>query len=64
MDGRPFNRGALFNVGFKIAMSEANWTCIILHDVDLLPENPHLSYTCHDQKVNINNYVNVIHFLL
>ena len=29
----------LFNIGFIEAMKEYNWTCIIFHDVDLVPED-------------------------
>jgi hypothetical protein len=36
-DGRKFNRGALLNVGAKLALSEAGADSIIFHDVDLLP---------------------------
>ncbi len=30
----PFNRAMLFNVGFKEAMKDLNWDCVIFHDVD------------------------------
>ena len=29
----------LFNVGFVEAMKDHNWTCVIFHDVDLIPED-------------------------
>ena len=35
----PFNRAMLFNVGFVEAMKDHNWTCVIFHDVDLIPED-------------------------
>ena len=38
-DSNPFNRAMLFNIGFIEAMKEYNWTCIIFHDVDLIPED-------------------------
>lgn len=31
------------------ALKEEDWSCIFLHDVDLLPENDHNTYTCHPQ---------------
>ena len=38
-DPNPFNRAMLFNVGFMEAMKDYNWTCVIFHDVDLIPED-------------------------
>ena len=38
-DPNPFNRAMLFNVGFMEAMKDHNWTCVIFHDVDLIPED-------------------------
>ena len=38
-----FNRGSLINVGFIQAL-EDGCDYIAMHDVDLLPLNPHLSY--------------------
>jgi len=31
------------------ALKEEDWSCVFLHDVDLLPENDHNTYTCHPQ---------------
>ncbi|KAG9269601.1 beta-1,4-galactosyltransferase 3 [Astyanax mexicanus] len=44
-----FNRAKLLNVGVREALKEDSWSCIFLHDVDLLPENDHNTYTCHPQ---------------
>ena len=46
MDGQEFNRGSLMNVGYTIATREHDWDCIILHDLDLLPENDSTEYKC------------------
>uniref|UniRef100_A0A4X2JY23 Beta-1,4-galactosyltransferase n=1 Tax=Vombatus ursinus TaxID=29139 RepID=A0A4X2JY23_VOMUR len=43
---QPFNRAMLFNVGFKEAMKDMMWDCIIFHDVDHLPENDRNYYGC------------------
>lgn len=44
-----FNRAKLLNVGVREALRDEEWSCIFLHDVDLLPENDHNTYTCHKQ---------------
>ena len=40
-DDRAFNRGALLNIGARLAKKHSH---MILHDVDLLPDEPMLSY--------------------
>ena len=46
---QPFNRGALFNVGFLEARKLHPFTCFIFHDVDLVPEDARNVYKCADQ---------------
>lgn len=46
-----FNRGILMNIGFKEVNSVENqlylkWNCFIFHDVDMIPEDERLIYTC------------------
>uniref|UniRef100_UPI00398F41C9 beta-1,4-galactosyltransferase 3-like n=1 Tax=Pristiophorus japonicus TaxID=55135 RepID=UPI00398F41C9 len=51
-----FNRAKLLNVGVKEAMKDEDWDCLFLHDIDLIPENDHNTYTCdpnHPKHVSI-----------
>ena len=49
-DGLEFNRGVLFNIGYKMAMTDnPDWDCISLHDVDLLPVNITSPYKCYSK---------------
>lgn len=43
-DNKPFNRGKLLNVGYKIACNH-NCDYFVFHDVDMLPINVDYSYT-------------------
>ncbi|XP_073439812.1 beta-1,4-galactosyltransferase 6 isoform X2 [Dendrobates tinctorius] len=43
---QTFNRAMLFNVGFKEAMKDRKWDCVIFHDVDHIPENDRNYYGC------------------
>lgn len=38
----------LFNVGFKEALKDLDWDCVIFHDVDHLMENDRNYYGCTD----------------
>ena len=63
-----FNRGLLFNIGFyesikdmRVYTSEKKgdkkepfWNCFVFHDVDMIPEDERLYYTCNEN--------NPIHF--
>jgi len=37
--GKPFNRGKLLNIGYKVANQSGEYTSVVLHDVDMLPVN-------------------------
>ncbi|XP_036388279.1 beta-1,4-galactosyltransferase 5-like [Megalops cyprinoides] len=43
---QPFNRAMLFNVGFREAMKDSDWDCMVFHDVDHIPENDRNYYGC------------------
>ncbi|CAF2519639.1 unnamed protein product [Rotaria sp. Silwood2] len=45
--GSRFNKGRLYNAGIRyIEQQSLNITCLILHDVDLIPENDGNFYSC------------------
>ncbi|KAI4876170.1 hypothetical protein NFI96_029808, partial [Prochilodus magdalenae] len=56
----PFNRAMLFNVGFKEAMKDLPWDCVIFHDVDHILENDRNYYGCSEMPrhfaVKLNKY--------
>ncbi|XP_068126949.1 beta-1,4-galactosyltransferase 3-like [Hyperolius riggenbachi] len=41
-----FNRAKLLNIGVREALRYDDWDCLILHDVDLVPENDYNLYIC------------------
>ena len=41
-----FNKGATADASFREAMRDRNWTCVCIHDVDMIPESDHISYSC------------------
>lgn len=49
-----FNRALLLNVGFVEAMKDFGYSCIVLHDVDLLPEDYRVPYTCAQQPTHLS----------
>ncbi|KAM9504525.1 beta-1,4-galactosyltransferase 5 [Salvelinus alpinus] len=56
----PFNRAMLFNVGFREAMRDLDWDCMVFHDVDHMLENDRNYYGCGDMPrhfaVKLNKY--------
>ncbi|XP_052077943.1 beta-1,4-galactosyltransferase 6-like [Mytilus californianus] len=52
--GLPFNRGILANIGFKEAMSEIEFDCIVFHDVDVLPKDDRNFYVCSDNPIHMS----------
>ncbi|XP_049591146.1 beta-1,4-galactosyltransferase 3-like isoform X1 [Syngnathus scovelli] len=41
-----FNKGKLLNAGVREVLRDEDWSCIVIHDVDLLAENDRNLYTC------------------
>ncbi|KAI8752847.1 beta-1,4-N-acetylgalactosaminyltransferase bre-4-like [Biomphalaria glabrata] len=52
--GVPFNRALLLNVGFVEALKIHDFTCFVFHDVDLLPLDDRILYTCSDEPVHLS----------
>ncbi|CAG2163589.1 unnamed protein product [Oppiella nova] len=47
MDTNGFNRGKLFNIGFREAIKmDPEFCCFIFHDIDVLPINRRQTYQC------------------
>lgn len=43
---QDFNKGALYNIGFKEALKMKDWDCFIFHDIDLIPFDDRNLYNC------------------
>ncbi|XP_034834946.1 beta-1,4-N-acetylgalactosaminyltransferase bre-4-like [Maniola hyperantus] len=41
-----FNRGRLFNAGYLELKKFGSWDCVVFHDVDLLPLDNRILYSC------------------
>ncbi|CAH8581009.1 unnamed protein product [Schistosoma turkestanicum] len=46
IDQQPFNKGIVMNTAFVEALNWLPFHCAIFHDVDLLPMNNEVDYTC------------------
>ena len=60
----PFNRGKLFNVGFKEALSYFPYNCFVLHDVDLIPEDDRIFYDCRQSPAHMSVAVDTLGYRL
>ncbi|XP_067950193.1 beta-1,4-galactosyltransferase 4-like [Watersipora subatra] len=65
LEGSKFNRALLMNIGFMEAMKRKKYTCIVFHDVDLLPENDLNIYSCPEDNVrHMSAYINKFNYQL
>ncbi|XP_014667720.1 PREDICTED: beta-1,4-N-acetylgalactosaminyltransferase bre-4-like [Priapulus caudatus] len=62
--GRPFNRAKLFNVGYSEVIRDASRSCLVFHDVDLLPLDGRNLYACSRQPRHMSSSLNSFRFNL
>ena len=48
-----FNKGKLHNIGFKEASGYFPYTCFVFHDVDLIPENDNIHFSCEQSPAHL-----------
>ncbi len=48
-DNNSFNKGKLMNIGFLESRKQYDYQCFIFQDVDLIPEDDRILYTCSEQ---------------
>ncbi|CAH3024788.1 unnamed protein product [Porites evermanni] len=63
-DNERFNRGMLMNVGFSEAMKAGHFSCVIFHDVDLLPEDARNDYGCPSSPRHMSTAVSSMEYKL
>ncbi|XP_060578744.1 beta-1,4-galactosyltransferase 4-like [Ruditapes philippinarum] len=59
-----FNRAILMNIGFVEAMKLHSYTCFVFHDVDLLPEDDRIPYSCADNPQHLSVAVDTLNYTL
>ena len=63
LDKDPFNRAALFNVGFVESLRlDKRFDCFIFTDVDLLPEDDRNFYDCPTSPRHMSVAVDKFHY--
>ncbi|CAH0694504.1 unnamed protein product [Spodoptera exigua] len=48
-----FNKGTLYNIAFLESQRFGSWDCLIFHNVDLIPEDERISYSCYDHPTHL-----------
>ncbi|CAH8666575.1 unnamed protein product [Schistosoma margrebowiei] len=61
---RKFNRGALLNAGFLEVSKFKEYDCFILHDVDKLPEDDRIIYTCGPNPTHLSASLSTFNYKL
>jgi len=63
-DSSPFNRAKLLNVGYVESLHDHRWQCFTFHDVDEIPENDRILYTCPRQPRHLARSVSNFNYRL
>ena len=53
-----------FNVGYSEAMKTSDFNCLVFHDVDLLPEDDRILYTCSSQPRHLSVAIDKFKYVL
>lgn len=59
-----FNKGAVMNAGFLLALRDSTYHCFVFHDVDLMPEDDRIMYSCPSQPRHLSVAVNELGYRL
>ncbi len=55
-----WNKGILFNAGFIESNKDSRnqWECYVLHDIDMLPEDDRIPYSCPEFPTHLSHKIN------
>ncbi|CAN7982298.1 unnamed protein product [Ixodes pacificus] len=59
-----FNRAKLFNVGYLESLALYDYECFIFHDVDLVPEDDRILYTCPEKPRHLSVAISTLEYRL
>ncbi|KAJ8714924.1 hypothetical protein PYW08_004905 [Mythimna loreyi] len=48
-----FNKGSLYNIAFLETQRFGTWDCLVFHDVDLVPKDESIPYSCPEQPTHM-----------
>ena len=60
----PFNRAKLSNIGYVEGLKMYPYDCLVIHDVDLVPENDHIDYSCSQSPKHLSAAVSTFKYQL
>ncbi|KAJ8712171.1 hypothetical protein PYW07_005013 [Mythimna separata] len=59
-----FNKGTLYNIAFLETQRFSTWHCLIFHDVDLIPEDERIPYSCPKYPTHLAAAVEIFSYTL